>query len=155
VTHIPIARQRLSKHVQTNTNNTSGVLFGSVLRPLLGSSQRSNGLAGQRSRGNPKRHARNNRKAVFSVRGLCRRFIRCLDDRLQLCGVPKFQENNSVVRSRTSAKWVELAVQGEHKKWQEDFIVIWSDSSCDKSVARKRIVKTSGNRLRRLVWSDL
>jgi hypothetical protein len=45
-------------------------------RPLLGSSQRANGLAEWRSRGNPNRHARNNRRAVFSVRGPCQTDIR-------------------------------------------------------------------------------
>jgi hypothetical protein len=42
-----------------------------------------------------------------------------------------------------------------NKKWQEDFIVIWSDSSCNKSVTKKRIEKTSRNRQRRWVWCDL
>jgi hypothetical protein len=43
---VTTARQRLSKHVQTNT--TIGAVFPmlSVLQPLLGSSQRANGLAG-------------------------------------------------------------------------------------------------------------
>jgi hypothetical protein len=48
----------------------------SVLRKLLRSSQRTNGLAGNRSRGNPKRHAHNNGRTVFSVRGPCRGVIR-------------------------------------------------------------------------------
>jgi hypothetical protein len=45
-------------------------------RQLLGSSQRTKGLAGWRSRGNTKRHARNNRRARFSVRGPRRQDIR-------------------------------------------------------------------------------
>jgi hypothetical protein len=47
-----------------------------MLKPLLGSSQRANGLAGQQSHGNPNRHACNNRRAVFSVRGPCQEYIR-------------------------------------------------------------------------------
>jgi hypothetical protein len=93
MTCIPFARQRLGKcipatHVygtigflllgndsvnsfKRTNNNRSVVLFGSVLRPLLGSSQRANGLAG----GNPNRYARNNRRVVFSVSGPCRESI--------------------------------------------------------------------------------
>jgi hypothetical protein len=41
-----IARHRLSKYVQTNTEHRSGVLFGPVLRLLLGSSQLANGGLG-------------------------------------------------------------------------------------------------------------
>jgi hypothetical protein len=42
----PVAKQRFSKHVQTNKNNGSGVLFVSDLRSLIGSRKRANGLPG-------------------------------------------------------------------------------------------------------------
>jgi hypothetical protein len=71
----PFARKtRSKKHAADNTGAVFSMWF--MLRRLLGSSQRANGLAGQRSHGNPNRHARNNGRAVFSVHGPCREDIR-------------------------------------------------------------------------------
>jgi hypothetical protein len=57
---------------------------------------------------------------------------------------------------------VQLALGSSHGKFVvkstcEDLVCDWkiySQRECYKSVARKQIVQTSGNRLSRLAWND-
>jgi hypothetical protein len=68
--------------------------------------------------------------------------------------VPKFQGNSSVpnIRIRRLSVWRYMCCSTSILRVCNLMRLL--QFLCYKSVARKRIVKTSGNRLRRLVWSD-
>jgi hypothetical protein len=68
--------------------------------------------------------------------------------------VPKFQGNNSVARRRIRRLNVWHCMCCSLSILEVCNLVRLLQFLCYKSIARKRIMKTSGNRLRRLVWND-
>jgi hypothetical protein len=96
---------------------------------------------------------RNNRGAVFPVRGPCREDMREYGNGNWLHLSSEVPRDSSVARRiRRLSVWrymcCSISILGVwNLVWLVQFL-------CYKSVARKRIVQTSGNRLRRLVWSD-
>jgi hypothetical protein len=68
--------------------------------------------------------------------------------------VPKFQENSRVARRRIRRQIVWRYMCCSTSILEVSNLVRLLQFLCYKSIARKQILKTSGNRLRRLVWND-
>jgi hypothetical protein len=128
-----IARRRFSKHAKAfavTSLNSKGKVFSLWSAP------------------------RNNRVAVFSARGPCQEDMTEYGNVNWLQLVPKFRGNSSVARRRIRRLRVQRYMCCNTSILGVCNLVRLLQFLCYKSVARKRIVKTSGNRLRRLVWSD-
>jgi hypothetical protein len=96
----------------------------------------------------------NNRGAVFLRVVRAERIWENTGMGIDFTWIPKFQGNSSVARRRIRRLSVWRYVCCSTSILGVCNLVRLLQFLCHKSVARKRIVKASGNRLRRILWSD-